>query len=66
MLPCNVAFKGWTVWLESDQFFAGKFFNYNDDSQTATDPNDDDQSCVFRIGRGHRLIIIVISVCHLS
>ena len=45
MLPCNVAtFKGATVWLETNQFFAGGFFNYIDDSQIATDANDDDKS----------------------
>ena len=38
-LPCNVA-----VWLETNQFFAGRFFNYIDDSQIATDANDVDQS----------------------
>ena len=44
-LPCNVAtFKGSTVWLETDHSFAGRFFNYNDDEQIATDANDDDQS----------------------
>ena len=32
------------MWLWSDQFFAGKFFNFKDHSQTANDLNDDDQS----------------------
>ena len=46
-LPCNVAtFKGATVWLQTNQFFAGRFFNYIDDSQIATDANDDDQSLI--------------------
>ena len=63
-LPCNVAtFKGSTVWLETNQFFAGRFFNYTDDSQIATDANDDDQSQIvvcLHFAEAIGIVIIVI------